>query len=193
MHARGGWTQHGKPRRWRGTREPDPREGQAGPAGVAERPVVARKPGNAGGAKGPQFESSAGRGTGHGDWREPISSAKRSETPECVTCESEGISGLSVLLAVRQGVACRRTGCGLAGGSPQRRRCRRGWPDGGRHRGVRCGAVAWGVGAGPEGGDLPAGRSTAGSHSQEAARGVPAPGHSPASGTGWRRRRRCWC
>ncbi len=33
--------------------QPDSREGQAGPYGVAERPVVARKLGNASGAKGP--------------------------------------------------------------------------------------------------------------------------------------------
>ena len=33
--------------------QPDAREGQAGRAGVAERLVVPRKPGNAGGGKGP--------------------------------------------------------------------------------------------------------------------------------------------
>ena len=33
--------------------QPVSREGQAGSSGVAERPVVVRKPGNAGGAKGP--------------------------------------------------------------------------------------------------------------------------------------------
>lgn len=32
------------------------REEQAGPDGVTERPVVAKKPGNAGGAKGPWFK-----------------------------------------------------------------------------------------------------------------------------------------
>ena len=37
------------------------REGQVGPSGVAERPVVARKPGNAGRAKGPQFKVNARR------------------------------------------------------------------------------------------------------------------------------------
>ena len=58
-HGRGEWTQHGKPWRWRGTRQPTAREGQVGPCRVAERPVVPGKPGNAGGGKGPQFESSA--------------------------------------------------------------------------------------------------------------------------------------
>ena len=33
--------------------QPDAREGQAGPCGVTERPVVVMKPGNSGGAKGP--------------------------------------------------------------------------------------------------------------------------------------------
>ena len=48
--------QAGSPRRWcRGTK-PAAREGQAGPLGVAERPVVPEKPGNAGGGKGPWFK-----------------------------------------------------------------------------------------------------------------------------------------
>ncbi len=42
--------------------QPDSREGQAGPDGVAERPVVVRKPGNAGGAKGPWFKVNVGSG-----------------------------------------------------------------------------------------------------------------------------------
>ena len=60
--------------------------------GVAERPVVPRKPGNAGGGKGPQFERGARRRRGDEDWREPTSSEKGSGTPEGATCESEGIS-----------------------------------------------------------------------------------------------------
>jgi hypothetical protein len=39
-------------------RQPEPRERPAGPLRVAERPVVVRKPGNAGGAKGPRFRVS---------------------------------------------------------------------------------------------------------------------------------------
>ena len=38
--------------------QPVPREGQAGPLRVAERPVVVKKPGNSGGAKGPWFRVS---------------------------------------------------------------------------------------------------------------------------------------
>lgn len=35
----------------------DAREGQARSTGVADRPVVAKKPVNAGGAKGPEFKT----------------------------------------------------------------------------------------------------------------------------------------
>ncbi len=35
--------------------QPDAREGQAGPRGESERPIVPSKPGNAGGGKGPWF------------------------------------------------------------------------------------------------------------------------------------------
>src|SRR3977135_1919005 len=48
--------------------QPDAREGQAGRVGVAERPVIPMKPGNAGGGKEPQFKTGARRGEGPGDW-----------------------------------------------------------------------------------------------------------------------------
>ena len=38
--------------------QPNTREGAFGPREVAERPVVPKKPGNAGGGKGPQFKGS---------------------------------------------------------------------------------------------------------------------------------------
>ena len=41
--------------------QPAPRERQAGPSRVAERPVVVRKPGNSGGAKGPWYRVDVGR------------------------------------------------------------------------------------------------------------------------------------
>jgi hypothetical protein len=59
--------QHGKPRRAIRDDQPDPREGHAGRAGVAEI-VVPLKPGNAGGGKGPQFKIDATSGEGPGDW-----------------------------------------------------------------------------------------------------------------------------
>jgi hypothetical protein len=45
------------------------RESQAGPCGVAERPAVPEKPGNAGGGKGPQLKTNARSNKGPRDWR----------------------------------------------------------------------------------------------------------------------------
>ena len=56
----------GSPSWWRGTRQPTAREGQVGPARVAERPILPVKPGNAGGGKGPQVRSDAQREKGLG-------------------------------------------------------------------------------------------------------------------------------
>src|SRR5258707_1291170 len=61
-------TQHGKPQGVVSDDQPEAREGQAGRPGVAERFVVPRKPGNAGGGKGPQFKTDATSGEGFGDW-----------------------------------------------------------------------------------------------------------------------------
>jgi hypothetical protein len=62
--------QHGKPPSVAARdRQRDAREGQARPAGVAERPVRVKRPGNAGGAKGPQFKDNATSGAEPGDWR----------------------------------------------------------------------------------------------------------------------------
>ncbi len=46
-------TQHGKPLGVTGDGQPDTREGWSGHLGVAERLVLLKKPGNAGGGKGP--------------------------------------------------------------------------------------------------------------------------------------------
>jgi hypothetical protein len=59
---------HGKPQCVIRDDQPGAREGQAGRAGVAERPVVPLKPGNAGGGKGPWFKTDATSGEGPGDW-----------------------------------------------------------------------------------------------------------------------------
>jgi hypothetical protein len=61
-------TQHGKPQGVVSDDQLDTREGQAGRPGVAERPVVLTKPGNAGGGTGPQFKTDAARSEGPGDW-----------------------------------------------------------------------------------------------------------------------------
>jgi hypothetical protein len=60
--------------------QPDAREGQAGPRKVAERSVVAKKPGNAGGAKGPWFWSAEGRSNDRaiGLWPSNLNTIRRS-------------------------------------------------------------------------------------------------------------------
>jgi len=52
----------GSPRRCGSDPQPETREGQAGPPGVADGFVVPRKPGNAGGGKGPEFKVDVRRG-----------------------------------------------------------------------------------------------------------------------------------
>src|SRR3954470_2685283 len=52
----------GSPRRRGPDPQPEVREDQAGPSGVADGFVVPRKPGNAGGGKGPEFKTGVGRG-----------------------------------------------------------------------------------------------------------------------------------
>jgi hypothetical protein len=54
------WRNTGSPGQaeWREL-QPATREGEAGLFGVAERPVVPSKPGNAGGGKGPWFKVNA--------------------------------------------------------------------------------------------------------------------------------------
>jgi hypothetical protein len=64
--AKGDLWQHGKSRMVdrRVPGQPAAREGEAGLCGMAERPIVPKKPGNAGGGKGPQFKVNAGRSEG---------------------------------------------------------------------------------------------------------------------------------
>src|SRR5262245_51953634 len=60
--------QHGRPQGAVSDDQPEAREGQAGRPGETERFAVPRKPGNAGGGKGPQFKTNARRSEGPGDW-----------------------------------------------------------------------------------------------------------------------------
>ena len=77
-------TQHGKPLGVIWDDQPDARERWSGRLGVAERFVVPLKPGNAGGGKGPQFKTNAGRGEGQ-EIGQPSNSGKCSEAAEGVT------------------------------------------------------------------------------------------------------------
>src|SRR5207302_787124 len=104
-------TQHGKPHCVIRDDQPDAREGQAGRIGVAERPIVPMKPGNAGGGKGPWFKTNAASSEGP-EIGEPSNSATCSETADGVTRESEDRSRLSLLRPLRQdqprGYSCAR-------------------------------------------------------------------------------------
>ena len=68
MYTRKAYATREAPKRGQIGDQPEAREGQAGRLGVAERFVVPRKPGNAGGGKGPPFKTDALRSEGHGDW-----------------------------------------------------------------------------------------------------------------------------
>ena len=72
MSTHGKLLQQGKPQRWEARSQPDAREGQAGPPGVADRLVVPGKPGNSGGGKGPEFKKAARRRKGQGEWCKPM-------------------------------------------------------------------------------------------------------------------------
>ena len=82
-------TQHGKPQGVARDGQPDAREGQAGRPGVAERPVIPLKPGNAGEGRGlsSRLTQDARKGLEIG---QPINSEQRSETADGVTRKSEG-------------------------------------------------------------------------------------------------------
>ena len=86
------------------------REGQARPVEMAERLVVVLKPGNSGGAKGPQFRDNAGSSKGPGYWREP-NTPKRSGAVGSVARDREESLGHErpVCLSV---TPCPRAGCG---------------------------------------------------------------------------------
>ena len=66
MFAEGDLWQHGKSHAVdrRMPDQPEAREGETGLQGMAERPVLPKKPGNAGGGKGPWFKGDAGRSEG---------------------------------------------------------------------------------------------------------------------------------
>jgi len=75
MYAQGDRWQHGKPHPVVARdHQPDSREGQAGLDGVAERPVLLEKPGNAGEGKGPWFKVNARSGESQEIGDEPTNS-----------------------------------------------------------------------------------------------------------------------
>ena len=103
--------------------QPETREGQAGPYGVADRLVVPEKPGNAGGGKGPDFghawEGNNGRESG----------ASLLPPPEERPGDSRNKLGLQVKLPghngqrVPEGDVRRRAGCGKSARPVRRAGC----------------------------------------------------------------------
>ena len=191
---RGDPTQHGKPRRWRRvTANRTAREGQAGPCGVAERPVVPTKPGNAGGAKGPQFKVNVTKrheSQEIGD--EPTNSTKGSEAAgrRCMPKRRDRPSYRFYALydkVYREDVL----GWRLRPLPCQRRRSRGGRPDVRGHRGVRRGAVAGRTG-GRTAGRRRIGRSRCGGCTFPSRTASSDRWGSRRSGTAWCRWRRCW-
>src|SRR5437660_242231 len=103
-------TQHGRSRSVTDAGQREAREGQARPVGESERSIVPRKPGNAGGGKGPWFKTSVGSGDSQEIGDEPGTSRQGWETTDGTACQSEGSSGLSFLPFVRQDVSLGRLG-----------------------------------------------------------------------------------
>ena len=68
MQTQGTRRNTGNPSGGRRGGQPETRESQTGPSGVAERLAVPLKPGNAGGGKGPQLEGDARSDEGQRDW-----------------------------------------------------------------------------------------------------------------------------
>ena len=105
MSTHGELLQHGKPQRRGAKPQPDSREGQAGPPGVADGLVVPRKPGNSGGGKGPEFkEVAAGEMDRESGASLPTSRPKRSR--------SEGSDPHGEVSRSRRVLPCPRAGCG---------------------------------------------------------------------------------
>src|SRR5690349_789174 len=100
MQAKGNSSNTGSPSGDRFGGQLAPRERQAGPFGVAERSVRARKPGNAGRAKGPQLKGNARSDEDGGIGDESINPRKRSEVADGVARQSEGSAQLSLLCTV---------------------------------------------------------------------------------------------
>jgi hypothetical protein len=69
MQTKGTRRNAGSPSGDRRGGQPATRESRAGPSGVAERPVLLMKPGNAGGGKGPQWKGDTRSDEGPRDWR----------------------------------------------------------------------------------------------------------------------------
>ena len=82
--------------------QPAAREGRTGLHGMAERPVLPRKPGNAGGGKGPWFKSNAGRSEGEEIGVSLITPESVWKLQEALHAKAKGEPSLSVSQSLRQ-------------------------------------------------------------------------------------------
>ena len=76
----------------------------------SDRGVGASRPGNAGGAKAPDFRHACEAGKGRGDWRQPISTDYDQEPAEQALRKGEGGAYQAMPWACRE--VCRKAGCG---------------------------------------------------------------------------------
>ena len=98
--------------------QPELREEQAGPRGVADRLVVPLRPGNSGGGKGPDFWRVTGRDQESGDWLCLSTPLSDSAVTEGTLFIREDIVALGVTTEIKAACcvlvseASRRAGCG---------------------------------------------------------------------------------
>ena len=98
--------------------QPELREEQAGPRGVADRLVVPLRPGNSGGGKEPDFWRVTGRDQESGDWHclsTPLSDSAVTEGTLFIREDSVALGVTTKIKAaccVLMSEASRRAGCG---------------------------------------------------------------------------------
>ena len=94
----------GSPVRWMGEGRTNrrPAKGKTGLDGMAERPVLPRKPGNAGGGEGALVQGRCRKKRRQGDWREPKNPERVWKASGGIACQSEGKTELPVLQSLRQ-------------------------------------------------------------------------------------------
>jgi hypothetical protein len=115
---RGDPKQHGKPQSVRGqSQQPDAREGQAGPFGVADGFVVPARPGNSGGGKGPEFKEGVRRGMRARRVAMSLSPPRTVQAPQaasraCREANVEGVRPCPRAVCGKSARTVRRAGCG---------------------------------------------------------------------------------
>ncbi len=86
--------------------QPELREEQSGPGGVADRLVLPLKLGNSGGGKGPDFWCVTGRDQESGDWHCLLTPLRDSAVTEGTLLASEDIESSGSRPGLRRRVVC---------------------------------------------------------------------------------------